>query len=110
MATPLKVSDAMTYSEDELAPLGGAHNVVRAKPVDVRRIVLVMRLQRALGVSPVDGVYGSATNLALEKAMGGGPWPTPQDRLWALGELELPGELETLIVQRWKANDPAQGW
>lgn len=77
-----------------------------------RRLVLVARLQAALGLAPFEqtepilvdsvGAFGPQTNAALERVMGGGPWATFEDRLQALGELELGGELETIIIQHWK--------
>ncbi|MDE3097033.1 MAG: hypothetical protein KGK07_13675 [Chloroflexota bacterium] len=102
----LNVTDAKEYTDEEMAHLGGAHVIVRAKPDQVRRKVMVGRLQRALGVTPVDGIYGPNTNRALCQHMNVDEGAALDDRLLALGTLKLPGEIETLIVQQWKTNDP----
>ena len=52
------MSEAREYTDEDMAHLGGAHVLVRAKPGEVRRKVLVGRLQRVLEVSPVDGIFG----------------------------------------------------
>lgn len=104
----LNVSDALTYEDHEIEHLGGAHVIVRARPDAVRRKVLIGRLQRALGVTPVDGIFGTNTNKALVAHLGVDEGAHLEERLLHLGELKLPGEIETLIVQQWKANDPTQ--
>jgi hypothetical protein len=110
----LEVSTADEYSDEDLAPFGGVQNVVRSKePLRVRRMVMIARLQRALGLEGpgVDGFYDEGTHRALMSRLElDDEAATFDERLEALGKLGLGVELETLIIEWWKNNGrgPAQ--
>lgn len=67
-----------------------------------RRFVLVSRLQEALGIGEPDGIYGPTTDAMLLSRLGLRADATFEERLAALGEQDLGGELQTIIVQNWK--------